>query len=97
VDEDLDAMTREQLIAEVRRLRAELRAYRDSTGHALCWHHPALWRLLSEKTDPLPTVPTWPVFSEAVCGIVNLWTSSCLMRLSPTRRISRDREDGPRC
>src|SRR5262245_52238516 len=62
VDEDLEAMTREQLIPEVRRLRAGIRAHRDSTGHALCWHHPALWGLLPEKTDPLPTVPTWPEF-----------------------------------
>lgn len=62
VDEDLEAMTREQLIAEARRLRAGIRAHRDSTGHALCWHHPALWGLLPEKTDPLPTVPTWPEF-----------------------------------
>jgi len=62
VDEDLEAMTREQLIAEARRLRAGIRVHRDGTGHALCWHHPALWGLLPEKTDPLPTVPTWPEF-----------------------------------
>ena len=62
MDEDLEAMTREQLIDEARRLRAGIRAHRDSTGHALCWHHPALWGLLPEKTDPLPTVPTWPEF-----------------------------------
>jgi hypothetical protein len=62
VDEDLEAMTREQLITEARRLRAGIRAHRDSTGHALCWHHPALWGLLPEKTDPLPTIPTWPEF-----------------------------------
>jgi hypothetical protein len=62
VDEDLEAMTREQLMAEARRLRAGIRAHRDSTGHALCWHHPALWGLLPEQTDPLPTVPTWPEF-----------------------------------
>ena len=62
MDEDLEAMTREQLIAEARRLRAGIRTHRDSTGHALCWHHPALWGLLPQKTDPLPTVPTWPEF-----------------------------------
>jgi hypothetical protein len=49
-------MTRERLIAEVRRLRAGIRSYRDSTGHALCWHHPVLWGLLPERTDPLPDV-----------------------------------------
>jgi hypothetical protein len=62
VDEDLEAMTHDQLIAEGRRLRAGIRAHRDSTGHGLCWHHPALWGLLPEQTDPLPTVPTWPEF-----------------------------------
>ena len=62
VDADLEGMTREQLIDEARRLRAGIRAHRDSTGHALCWHHPKLWGLLPEKTDPLPTVPTWPEF-----------------------------------
>jgi hypothetical protein len=62
MDDDLDTMTREQLIAEVRRLRAGIRHHRDSTGHELCWHHPELWSLLPERTDPLPTVPEWPQF-----------------------------------
>jgi len=62
VDEDLEGLTREQLMGEARRLRAGIREHRDSTGHALCWHHPRLWALLPEKTDPLPTVPTWPEF-----------------------------------
>lgn len=55
-------MSREVLIEEIKRLRAGIRAHRDSTGHELCWHHPALWRLLPERTDPLPTVPPWPQF-----------------------------------
>lgn len=62
MDEDLEGLTREQLMGEARRLRAGIRAHRDSTGHALCWHHPRLWALLPEKTDSLPTVPTWPEF-----------------------------------
>jgi len=62
VDEDLETMTREGLVAEVRRLRAGIRTHRDSTGHAPCWHHSALWCLLPERTDPMPTVPTWPEF-----------------------------------
>jgi hypothetical protein len=62
MDEDLDALTREGLIEEVKRLRAAIRAHRDSTKHGLCWHHPQLWGLLPERTDPLPTVPTWPEF-----------------------------------
>lgn len=62
MDDDLQHLTREQLIAEVRRLRDGIREHRDSTGHALCWHHPALWGLLPERTDPVPTVPSWPAF-----------------------------------
>ena len=62
MDDDLTVMPREQLIAEAKRLRAGIRAHRDSTEHELCWHHPALWGLLPEKTDPLPTVPSWPDF-----------------------------------
>ena len=61
-DTDLDNLTREQLVAEVCRLRDGIRAHRDSTGQNLCWHHPALWGLLPERTDPLPTVPEWPQF-----------------------------------
>jgi hypothetical protein len=62
VDEDLDGMTREQLVVEAKRLREGIREHRDSTGHDLCWHHPDLWGLLPESTDPLPTVPAWPEF-----------------------------------
>lgn len=62
MDEDLEGLTREQLVAEVRRLRAGIRAHRDSSGHGLCWHHPDLWGLLPDRTDPLPEVPAWPQF-----------------------------------
>lgn len=62
MDEDLAGMTRERLMEEVRTLRQGIREHRDSTGHDLCWHHPALWGLLPEKQDPVPTVPEWPVF-----------------------------------
>jgi len=62
MDDDLESLDREQLIAEVKRLRAGIRAHRDASGHELCWHHPALWGLLPERRDPLPRVPDWPVF-----------------------------------
>ena len=62
MDSDLDTMSREQLLAEVRRLREGIRKHRDSTEHELCWHHPELWGLLPDKSDPLPTVPEWPQF-----------------------------------
>ena len=62
MDDDLDRMDRDALIAAVKRLRAGIRAHRDSSGHDLCWHHPQLWGLLPE---PIPTdiaVPPWPNF-----------------------------------
>ncbi|MCI0350496.1 MAG: hypothetical protein L0Z53_13805 [Acidobacteriales bacterium] len=64
MDQDLEQMTREDLIAEVKKLRNGIREHRDSTKHELCWHHPALWGLLPEKTDPMPVVPEWPQFME---------------------------------
>jgi hypothetical protein len=64
LDDDLQGLSRDELIAEVRRLRRGIRVHRDSSGHDLCWHHPALWALLPEKSDPLPTVPDWPEFMQ---------------------------------
>ena len=60
--EDILELDRGALIAEVRRLRAGIREHRDSSGHELCWHHPKLWALLPETSDPLPSVPDWPQF-----------------------------------
>lgn len=64
MDEDLEGMSREQLANEVKKLRAGIREHRDSKGQGLCWHHPRLWGLLPEKTDPIPVVPQWPQFME---------------------------------
>ena len=62
MDSDLKDLTRTELIAEVMRLRAGIRAHRDSSGHDLCWHHPDLWGLLPEKIAPEVAVPPWPKF-----------------------------------
>jgi hypothetical protein len=62
MDEDLDSYSREDLIAEVKRLRAGIRAHRDSSGHDLCWHHPQLWGLLPEPIPRDIAVPPWPQF-----------------------------------
>ena len=62
MDEDLEALTRDQLIAEVQRLRSGIRAHRDRTEHELCWFHPELWGLLPEASAQPPTVPGWPQF-----------------------------------
>ena len=62
MDEDLDTLSRERLIAEARKLREGIRKHRDASEHALCWHHPALWSLLPEPTPPAIAVPAWPQF-----------------------------------
>jgi hypothetical protein len=62
MDEDLEQLSRELLIAEIKKLRSGIRTHRDSTGHDLCWHHPELWGLLPEKIDPVVAVPAWPQF-----------------------------------
>ena len=62
MDDDLLAMTRDELIAEARRLRAGIRGHRDSSGHDLCWHHPQLWNLLPEPASAEISVPPWPQF-----------------------------------
>jgi hypothetical protein len=61
-DEDLEQLTRNEMIAEVKKLRAGIRRHRDSTGHELCWHHPQLWKLLPEKVELDLAVPAWPQF-----------------------------------
>jgi hypothetical protein len=62
MDEDLETRSRDDLIGEVKRLRAGIRAHRDSSGQDLCWHHPQLWGLLPEPTAPEVAVPPWPKF-----------------------------------
>jgi hypothetical protein len=62
MDDDLTGMSREDLIEEVKRLRAGIRAHRDASGHELCWHHPQLWRLLPEPMTAAIAVPPWPQF-----------------------------------
>ena len=62
MDEDLQSMSREQLITESTKLRNAIRKHRDATGHELCWHHPDLWSLLPEGTPPSIAVPAWPQF-----------------------------------
>ena len=62
MDDDLMSMSRDELVAEIKRLRAGIRDHRDSSGHELCWYHPELWGLLPEKAEPAIAVPAWPQF-----------------------------------
>lgn len=62
MDDDLEQLDREQLRAEVKKLRAGIRAHRDCSGHELCWYQPQLWALLPEHKTHVPEVPAWPQF-----------------------------------
>ncbi len=62
MDDDIQQMSKDELVEEIKKLRAGIRKHRDSTGQDLCWHHPELWSLLPERTDPNITVPEWPEF-----------------------------------
>jgi hypothetical protein len=62
MDDDLQQLTREQLVETVIKLRNGIRKHRDSSGQELCWHHPQLWNLLPEKTIPQIEIPEWPEF-----------------------------------
>ena len=91
LDSDLATLTRDELIAEVRKLRDAIRTHRDSTEHELCWHHPALWGLLPERTDPQPAVPEWPQFMR---GCIR-YRQSLDRQLAEAPRMQREFEDEP--
>ena len=62
LDADLQYLDRDQLVEEVRKLRAGIREHRDTSGMELCWHHPKLWGLLPEPVEADIAVPEWPQF-----------------------------------
>ncbi len=64
MDKDLETLCRDELVAEIKRLRDGIRKHRDSSAHELCWHHPDLWALLPEPADPKILVPEWPQFMQ---------------------------------
>ena len=90
-DDDLDSLTHAELVAAVKRLRAGIRAHRDASGHGLCWHHPELWGLLPERSDPRPTVPEWPQFLR---GCVR-YRQSLDEQLPDAPRMARELDDEP--
>jgi hypothetical protein len=77
----LNGMSREQLIDEVKRLRAGIRQHRDSSGQDLCWHHPNLWGLLPERVAPEIAIPPWPNFLRGCVNTENPWIVNYRRRL----------------
>jgi hypothetical protein len=94
MDDDLLTMTTEELVAEVRRLRAGIREHRDSSGHALCWHHPQLWGLLAEPIPDHIRVPAWPQFLRG-CVKYRESLDRELPSAPRTNEEPGDRRDGP--
>lgn len=90
MDDELDSLTHAELVAEVKRLRAGIREHRDASGHGLCWHHPKLWGLLPERTDPQPTVPEWPQFLR---GCIR-YRQSLDEQLPAAPRMARELDEG---
>lgn len=89
MDEDLEALDRPRLIAEVKQLRDAIRQHRDSSGHELCWHHPRLWSLLPERSEKVIDVPAWPQFLR---GCVR-YRESLDRQLPGARRVATESPD----
>src|SRR5882757_1503706 len=53
-NDDLKVLSRDQLIEEVKRLRAGVRKHRDNSGHDLCWYHPETPHQLHEASSSFP-------------------------------------------
>lgn len=62
LDDDLNSLTEEELVSEIKRLRQAIRTHRDSSGHDLCWYQPELWSLLPEQSNKNIEVPNWSEF-----------------------------------
>jgi len=61
-DQDLGAMGQAELLAAAKAMRAAIRTHRDTSMHALCWHHPDMWALLPDSPPGGLIVPEWPQF-----------------------------------
>ena len=94
-DKDLDLLSREELIDEVKKLRNGIRKHRDNSGQELCWHHPMLWSLLPEKIQNEITVPEWAEFMEG-CIHYRKSLDELLPDATRTKEAFVDRNAAPR-
>jgi hypothetical protein len=90
MDDDLPTMSKDELIAEVRRLRAGIRKHRDSSGHALCWHHPQLWGFLESRFPRTSEFLLGPSSCAVASNIGSHSTESCQMQPARTRSFASD-------
>ena len=68
---------RDALVAEVKRLRAGIRAHRDSSEQDLCWHHLQPGGSYPRRATRFRTFRHGPSSCAAACAIVNHSTHSC--------------------
>lgn len=61
-DQDLEGLSRDELLVVARRMREAIRDHRDSSRHDLCWYHPRLWGVLPDTSVATIEVPEWPQF-----------------------------------
>lgn len=52
MDDDLHQLSHDDLLHEIRRLRAGIRAYRDNSGPDPTWRLAELWELLPDRAAP---------------------------------------------
>ena len=76
MDSDIEAMSREQLIDEVLKLRAGIREHRDCSGHDLCWHHPQLCPCFLKKPATAFRFRSGLNLCAAAFNTANPWTNS---------------------
>jgi hypothetical protein len=88
MDEDLENLTREELISEIRALREAIREHRDASLHDLCWYQPKLWGLLPEKSAIQIEVPSRDQFMKG-CEI---FRNSLDAQLPDAQRVDIDFE-----
>jgi hypothetical protein len=89
LDSDLDAMSRERLIAEARRLRAAIRLHRDSSGMALCWYHPSCGTCSPSAQGRRSRCPNGRNSYAAASAIGKAWTSRRRRLFGRQRNIRR--------
>lgn len=52
MDNDLEDMTHNILVSEIKKLRQGIRGHHNSSRNDLLWGHPRLWDLIIEKKHP---------------------------------------------
>jgi hypothetical protein len=95
MDEDLPNLTKDDLIAEVTRLREGIRHHRDSSGHDLCWPSSAAVVTVA-RAHPLDISPflLGPSFCGVASSIAKRLTASYPLRSVQTPNSTKPKVGG---